>query len=208
MASIILLKYSLNITAASAIGALADAICQAIERSVAKEAEPGTDFVKGTVVEHDYKRTARFALSFGCVGGTNSFVWYQYVLPWLSQHDFWKMMVWDNLVYNTYFIVVGLAANEALKPRGKEDPSICQEVARNFPATWITAEIIMLPADVVMFTVISRDYRVVFIKSVDVFWMVGASYFANRKPTTQHKQLSDSDDDDSKPLTTTTTTDS
>ena len=189
MASLILLKYTLNVGAASAIGAMADAICQAIERSVEKEVEPGTDFTNEKIIKHDYARTARFALSFGCVGGTNSFVWYQYILPWLSDHHFWKMMMWDNIVYNTYFIVIGLAANEALKPRGSNDPSITHEVVRNFPATWMTAEIVMLPADVIMFTLIKRDYRVVFIKSVDVIWMVGASYFANRKPEKENESL-------------------
>eukprot|EP00755_Sulcionema_specki_P012703 Sspe_Gene.52109::Locus_28880_Transcript_1_2_Confidence_0.667_Length_1266::g.52109::m.52109/K13348/MPV17; protein Mpv17 len=179
---VVIAKLLFNVGAASVIGGLADCICQLIELNVASKKKKCVldEEEEEPEKEYDTERTVRFMLSFGCFGGANSFFWYQYVLPHLSHGKFYKMMLWDNLFYNTYFVLVGLTMNEMLKERTLEDPTPCESIAHNFPATWATAEVVLLPADVIMFTWVPRDFRVIYIKSVDVVWMCGASYFANR----------------------------
>eukprot|EP01065_Artemidia_motanka_P039151 TRINITY_DN48001_c0_g1_i1.p2 TRINITY_DN48001_c0_g1~~TRINITY_DN48001_c0_g1_i1.p2 ORF type:complete len:262 (+),score=85.19 TRINITY_DN48001_c0_g1_i1:82-867(+) len=138
---------------------------------------------------YDCNRTCRFAVSFGVLGGANSFVWYNYILPPLSQHKFWPMVAWDMCFYNAYFTIVGLTANECMRPRRRNDGgelvdkdgrSPLHAACVRFVPTFALASAVLFPADLVMFGVIPREWRVVFVKSVDVLWMTGASYLANR----------------------------
>eukprot|EP00756_Hemistasia_phaeocysticola_P038227 Hpha_TRINITY_DN16745_c2_g1::TRINITY_DN16745_c2_g1_i1::g.77610::m.77610 len=144
---------------------------------------------------YDCWRTCRFTLSFGVVGGTNSFIWYNYILPPLSKGHFWHMVAWDMIFYNTYFTMVGITMNEALRPRrpntegvmvDRDGNTTCEAACARFWPTYILAQSVLFPCDLIMFSVIPRQWRVVFVKSVDVVWMTGASYLANRPIVGEH----------------------
>lgn len=144
---------------------------------------------------YDCWRTCKFTLSFGVVGGANSFVWYNYILPPLSKGSFWKMVAWDMCFYNTYFTLVGVTMNEALVKRrpnaegvmvDRDGNTMCEAVCARFWPTYVLAQSVLFPCDLIMFSVIPREWRVVFVKSVDVIWMTGASYLNNRSIPGEH----------------------
>eukprot|EP01006_Ploeotia_vitrea_P021181 TRINITY_DN53535_c0_g1_i1.p1 TRINITY_DN53535_c0_g1~~TRINITY_DN53535_c0_g1_i1.p1 ORF type:complete len:234 (+),score=40.71 TRINITY_DN53535_c0_g1_i1:77-778(+) len=199
-----LVAYLQNVAYTVAIGGIADSICQSIEIHFSKrrhkkwyrsQLEDGKEpvaisppptppfelpdnFPQLEIQKFSPQRALQFAGSFGLFGATSSFIWYEYLLPLFTGEDFWSNMLIDNLIYNPYFMLQGLAVNAFYKRQDKA--YVWKKVKQDFWLTYLVGEAVILPADVIMFTQIPVEFRVAYIKTVNVVWMVGASYLANR----------------------------